>query len=211
MRYFNYLRLHLTSQIYKLHGFIPNLCEIYCFMGLCHLHTNVMHYLNTKIMCTTFVCKKILTNTQHSCLNNMNMHMTFMSKQWTWHQCSNNTNRWMTSMSIPYEPIKTNFARLLLPNHDPWSLWCRFTSLPRFHWVFFMNYIIDPLWIPPIIHLNFSRKKEELGCYISLQLCIYVWSLKLMLIWFTYYHLVYSYVPIGTMLKRLKSEIHLKF
>jgi hypothetical protein len=46
-----------TSQIYKLHGFIPNPCEIYYFMGLYHLHTNVMHYLSMEVVCTTFVCK----------------------------------------------------------------------------------------------------------------------------------------------------------
>jgi hypothetical protein len=39
-----------TSQIYKLHGFIPNPCKICYFMGL--------HHLNTKDMCTTFMCKQ---------------------------------------------------------------------------------------------------------------------------------------------------------
>jgi hypothetical protein len=47
-----------TSQIYRLYGFVPNPCEIYYFMGLYCLHMNVMHYLNTQIMCTTFVCKQ---------------------------------------------------------------------------------------------------------------------------------------------------------
>jgi hypothetical protein len=35
-----------TSQSYKLHGFIPNSCETYYFIGLYILNTNVMHYLN---------------------------------------------------------------------------------------------------------------------------------------------------------------------
>jgi len=59
----------IPSQMYKLHGFVPNLCEIYYFMGSYHLHTNVMHYLNTEVVCMTFVCK-IQINTQHLCLNN---------------------------------------------------------------------------------------------------------------------------------------------
>jgi hypothetical protein len=59
----------IPSQMYKLHGFVPNLCEIYYFMGSYHLHTNVMHYLNTEVVCMTFVCK-IQINTKHLCLNN---------------------------------------------------------------------------------------------------------------------------------------------
>jgi hypothetical protein len=46
--------LPLTSQTYKLHRFVPNLCKIYYFIGLYCLHTNDMHYLNTKVTCTTF-------------------------------------------------------------------------------------------------------------------------------------------------------------
>jgi hypothetical protein len=37
-----------TLQINILHRFIPNLCEICYFIGLYCLHTNDMHYLNTK-------------------------------------------------------------------------------------------------------------------------------------------------------------------
>jgi len=48
----------LTSQIYMLHGFIPNPCEICYFMGSYCLNMNVMHCLNTKVMCMTFVCKQ---------------------------------------------------------------------------------------------------------------------------------------------------------
>jgi hypothetical protein len=44
------------SQIYKLHRFV--LFEICYFIGLYYLNTNVMHYLNTKIMCMTFLCKQ---------------------------------------------------------------------------------------------------------------------------------------------------------
>jgi len=47
-----------TSQIYRLHGFIPNQCKIYYFMGSYCLHTNVMHYVNMKVICVTFVCKQ---------------------------------------------------------------------------------------------------------------------------------------------------------
>jgi hypothetical protein len=36
----------ITSQSYKLHGFIPNSCEIYYFIGLYNSNTNVMHYFN---------------------------------------------------------------------------------------------------------------------------------------------------------------------
>ncbi len=48
----------LTSQIYMLHGFVPNPREICYFMGSHCLNMNVMHCLNTKVMCTTFVCKQ---------------------------------------------------------------------------------------------------------------------------------------------------------
>jgi hypothetical protein len=47
-----------TSQIYKLHGFVSNPCEICYFMGSYHLNMNVMHYLNTKDECTIFMCKQ---------------------------------------------------------------------------------------------------------------------------------------------------------
>jgi hypothetical protein len=42
--------VHLTSQIYKLHGFITNPCEICYFIG--------SYWLNTKVMCTIFMCKQ---------------------------------------------------------------------------------------------------------------------------------------------------------
>ncbi len=45
-----------SSQIYKLHGFIPNLCEICYFMGVYPLNMNVMHYLNTKDCVHIFMC-----------------------------------------------------------------------------------------------------------------------------------------------------------
>jgi hypothetical protein len=48
----------LSSHIYKLHGFVPNLCEIYYFIGSFCLNMNVMHYLNVTVMCTTFMCKQ---------------------------------------------------------------------------------------------------------------------------------------------------------
>jgi hypothetical protein len=48
-----------TSQIYMLHGFIPNPCEIYYFMGSYYLNMVVVHYLNMEVvMCTTFICKQ---------------------------------------------------------------------------------------------------------------------------------------------------------
>ncbi len=47
-----------TSQIYRFHGFISNSCEICYFISLCYLNTNVMHYLNLKIVCTIFMCKQ---------------------------------------------------------------------------------------------------------------------------------------------------------
>jgi len=46
----------IKSQIYKLHGFVPNPCKIYYFIGSYCLNMNVVHYLNTKVMCMTFVC-----------------------------------------------------------------------------------------------------------------------------------------------------------
>jgi hypothetical protein len=51
---FGKLSLH-SSQIYKLHGFVPNLCEICYFMGSYCL---LMHYLNMEGVCMTFVCKQ---------------------------------------------------------------------------------------------------------------------------------------------------------
>jgi hypothetical protein len=48
----------LISQIYILDGFVPNPCEICYSMGSYCLNMNVMHCINTKIMCTTFVCKQ---------------------------------------------------------------------------------------------------------------------------------------------------------
>ncbi len=47
-----------TSQIYKVHGFIPNSCEIYYFIGLYWLNMNVVHYLNMKVECMIFICKQ---------------------------------------------------------------------------------------------------------------------------------------------------------
>jgi hypothetical protein len=47
-----------TSQTYKLHGFVPNPYEVYCFVGLYCFNTNVMHYLHMKVMCMIFVCKQ---------------------------------------------------------------------------------------------------------------------------------------------------------
>ncbi len=44
--------------IYKLHGFIPNLCKIYYFICLYCLNMNVVHYLNMDIMCMTNLCKQ---------------------------------------------------------------------------------------------------------------------------------------------------------
>jgi hypothetical protein len=58
----------ITSQNYRLHGFVPNSCEICYFMGSYHLHMNVMHYLNMEVVCTTFMC------------NSTNMHMPFLFK-----------------------------------------------------------------------------------------------------------------------------------
>ncbi len=53
-----FLTLNKSSQIYRLHGFIPNSCKICYFMGLYCLNTNVMHDSNMEIMCMTFVCKQ---------------------------------------------------------------------------------------------------------------------------------------------------------
>jgi hypothetical protein len=47
-----------TSQIYTLPGFVPNPREMYYFMGLYCLHTNVIHYLNMEVVYMTFVCKQ---------------------------------------------------------------------------------------------------------------------------------------------------------
>jgi hypothetical protein len=55
----------------------------------------------------------------------MNRHLTFVSTQCAWYQSSNNTSIWMIPMFIPYKPRKVDFAQLLLPNHDPLSLWCK--------------------------------------------------------------------------------------
>jgi hypothetical protein len=52
------LLLTKSSQIYKLHGFIPNMCKIYYFISSYWLNTNVVHYLNTEDMCTIFMCKQ---------------------------------------------------------------------------------------------------------------------------------------------------------
>jgi len=46
------LLLTKASQIYKLHGFVPNPCEICYFVGSYWLNTNVVHYLNMKVECT---------------------------------------------------------------------------------------------------------------------------------------------------------------
>jgi hypothetical protein len=51
------LSIFTSSQIYRLHGFVPNLCEICYFIGLYNLNMNVMHYLNTKVVCMTLMCK----------------------------------------------------------------------------------------------------------------------------------------------------------
>jgi hypothetical protein len=47
-----------TSQIYKLHGFVPNPCEINYFISSYYLNMNAMHYLDTEVVCTIFVCKQ---------------------------------------------------------------------------------------------------------------------------------------------------------
>jgi hypothetical protein len=100
------------SQIHKLHGFVQNPCKFYHFISSYCLNMNVMHYLNTKIVCTTFCVNKI--DIQHLYLYNMNRHMIFVFKQCGWHQCSNNTSKWMTFMSIPYEPIKSRFCMTII-------------------------------------------------------------------------------------------------
>jgi hypothetical protein len=51
------IKLLDTSQIYRLHGFISNPCEICYFIGSYCLNMNVMHYLNMEVMCMIFVCK----------------------------------------------------------------------------------------------------------------------------------------------------------
>jgi hypothetical protein len=47
-----------TSQIYKLHGFVLNLCENCYFISSYCLNMNVVHYLNMKVVCIVFVCKQ---------------------------------------------------------------------------------------------------------------------------------------------------------
>jgi len=99
-----------TSQIYKLHGFISNLCEIYYFIGAYCLNTNVMDYLNMKVMCMIFMYKQ---HAWHSSLNNahnINVQTIQVNES---HSCLFHTNLW-----------KVKFAWLLLPNRDPWSLQC---------------------------------------------------------------------------------------
>jgi hypothetical protein len=48
----------ITSQIYRLHGLVPNPCEICYFIGLYYLNMNVVHYLNSEVVCTIFMCKQ---------------------------------------------------------------------------------------------------------------------------------------------------------
>jgi hypothetical protein len=48
-----------STQIYRPHGFLSDLCEICYFMGAYCLNMNVIHYstlFNMKVVCTTFVC-----------------------------------------------------------------------------------------------------------------------------------------------------------
>ncbi len=47
-----------ASQIYRLHGFIPNPCIICYFIGSYCLNMNVVHYLDTEVMCTSFGSKQ---------------------------------------------------------------------------------------------------------------------------------------------------------
>jgi hypothetical protein len=47
-----------SSQIYRLHGLIPNLCEICYFVGLYYLNMNVVHYLSMEVMCMTLMFKQ---------------------------------------------------------------------------------------------------------------------------------------------------------
>jgi hypothetical protein len=56
----------------KFHGFVLNLCEIYYFMDLYCLNMNVVHYLNTKIMCMIFMGELTQINIQHLYLNDTN-------------------------------------------------------------------------------------------------------------------------------------------
>jgi hypothetical protein len=114
-----------SLEIYRFHKFVPNLWKtsLHGFISFKHKH----HALFKNGSCVHDFCVwTTQINIQHLCLNNMNKQMTFMFKKCIWHQCSNNTNRWMTYVSIPYEPIlwKINFLGLLLPNCDPWNLWC---------------------------------------------------------------------------------------
>ncbi len=96
-------------------------------MGSYHLNTNVMHYLNTKVI---YVDNTI--NIQHMCLNNTNKHMTFVSKQCTWHRCLNNTSSWMTSVSIPYEPMKRKFCMIIIAKLWPMKFMMWRATWPRF-------------------------------------------------------------------------------
>jgi hypothetical protein len=58
-------------------------------------------------------------NIQHPCLNNMNRHMTFVSKQCARYQCLNNTSKWMTFVFIPYEPMKSKFHTTIIAKSWP--------------------------------------------------------------------------------------------
>jgi len=58
-----------TSQIYKFHGFIPNLCEICYFISSYCFNTNIMHYFKTEVVCMIFVCKQHThTHTYNICV-----------------------------------------------------------------------------------------------------------------------------------------------
>jgi len=46
-----------ASQIYRLCGFIPNLCVICYFIGSYCLNMNVVHYLNTEVVATPLWAK----------------------------------------------------------------------------------------------------------------------------------------------------------
>jgi hypothetical protein len=101
---FNTQKSHI-SQIYRLHGFIPNLCKIYYFIGSHCL--NMMSCANN----TTFVSKQYREA------------IKFMSKQCTWHWYSNNIqiNEWHPCL-FHINLWKVDFAQLLLLNRDLWSL-----------------------------------------------------------------------------------------
>jgi len=65
------------------------------------------------------------------CLNDTNMHMTFVSKQCAQYQCSNNINRWITFMCIPHKPMKNKFHAIIIAKtwpikfvmHAHWTKW----------------------------------------------------------------------------------------